>query len=61
MPVILARKDYAAWLDPNNADTDGLLAMLRPADPNPWTLRRVSRKVNSPKNDSPDLIEPVAA
>jgi len=61
MPVILAREDYEAWLDPDNNDTAGLLKMLRPADPAPWALRQVSRKVNSPKNDSPDLLEPVAA
>ncbi len=61
MPVILAPEDYAAWLDPENKDADGIRAMLRPADPAPWTLQEVSRKVNSPKNDSPELIEPVAA
>jgi len=61
MPVILAPEDYAAWLDHQNKDTEGLRAMLRSADPTPWTLQEVSRKVNSPKNDSPDLIESVAA
>jgi hypothetical protein len=35
--------------------------MLHPADPAGWALRQVSRKVNCPKNDSPDLLEPVAA
>jgi len=38
----------------------GLLKLLRPTDPEPWTLRQVSRRVNSPKNDTPDLLEPVA-
>ncbi|MEJ2386439.1 MAG: SOS response-associated peptidase [Chromatiaceae bacterium] len=61
MPVIISPADYAAWLNPENKDADGLRALLRPADPDPWTLRRVSRKVNSPKNDGPDLIEPVVA
>jgi putative SOS response-associated peptidase YedK len=60
MPVVLAPEDYAAWLDPGNQDTTGLLSMLRPAEPAAWELRQVSRKVNSPKNDSPDLLEPVA-
>jgi len=59
MPVILAPEDYAAWLDPSNKDTAGLLKMLHPADPTGWALCQVSRKVNSPKNDSPDLLEPV--
>jgi putative SOS response-associated peptidase YedK len=61
MPVILAPEGYGAWLDPENKDADGLRRMLRPADPAPWMLREVSRKVNSPKNDGPDLIESVAA
>jgi putative SOS response-associated peptidase YedK len=61
MPVILSPEDYGAWLDPETKDTDRLRAMLRPADPDAWKLREVSRKVNNPKNDSPELIEAVAA
>jgi putative SOS response-associated peptidase YedK len=61
MPVILSPESYAAWLDPENNDAEGLRAMLRPAEPEAWTLVEVSRKVNSPKNDSHDLIEPAAA
>jgi putative SOS response-associated peptidase YedK len=61
MPVILAPEDYAVWLDPENANTDALRKMLRPAEPSAWMLRKVSRKVNSPKNDGPERIEPVAA
>jgi len=59
--VILQRKDFAAWLDPANQDAEGLLALLNPADPAPWTLYPVSRHVNSPRNDSPKLLEPVEA
>jgi putative SOS response-associated peptidase YedK len=58
MPVILGRENHAAWLDPDNKDTDGLLAMLRPANPKRWTTHPVSRQVNSPRNDGPDLLEP---
>lgn len=60
MPVILAPTDYAAWIDPRNKDTAALPKLLRPADPDLWELRQVWRKVNSPRNDSPDLLEPVA-
>ena len=59
MPVILGRENYAAWLDPGNKDADGLLAMLKPAEAAPWTVHPVSRQVNSPRNDGPDLVEPV--
>jgi putative SOS response-associated peptidase YedK len=59
MPVILQREDFAAWLDPANTDAEGLLALLKPADPAPLTLYPVSRQVNSPRNDSPELLEPV--
>ena len=61
MPVILGREDYAAWLDPANTDAEGPLAMLKPADPATWTLYPVSRQVNSLRNDSPELLEPVDA
>jgi putative SOS response-associated peptidase YedK len=61
MPVILGRDDYASWLDPGNKDADGLRAMLKPADAARWTMRPVTRQVNSPRNDSPDLLEPVDA
>ena len=59
MPVILGREDHAAWLDPDNRDANGLLAMLKPADPAPWTMHPVSRQVNSPRNDGPALLEQV--
>ena len=61
MPVILQRKDFAAWLDPANTDADDLLAMLKPADPASRTLYPVSRRVNSPGDDSPELLKPVDA
>ena len=40
MPVVLAREDYAAWLDPGNQDAAGLLSMLRPGEPPAWELRQ---------------------
>jgi putative SOS response-associated peptidase YedK len=61
MPIIISPADYAAWLNPENKDRDALRGLLRPADPEPWMFREVSRKVNSPNNDGPELIEPVAA
>lgn len=60
MPVIIDAADYATWLDPNNAQTDELLQLLKPAEPDHWTMHAVSRRVNSPRNDGPDLIAPEA-
>jgi putative SOS response-associated peptidase YedK len=64
MPVVLpaaARDVIRAWLDPDNPDTDALQALLQPSPAAEWALDPVSRRVNSPRNDAPDLIEPVAA
>jgi putative SOS response-associated peptidase YedK len=35
--------------------------MLKPTDAAAWTMHPVSRQVNSPRNDSPDLLEAVDA
>jgi putative SOS response-associated peptidase YedK len=59
MPVILPERQHAHWLDPDDADTDALRAMLAPAEAAGWTLHPVSRAVNNPRNDSPELLEAV--
>jgi putative SOS response-associated peptidase YedK len=56
MPVILAREDHAAWLDPTRPDAERL---LRPC-PDAWlTVQAVSPRVGNVRNDDPELIEPV--
>jgi putative SOS response-associated peptidase YedK len=60
MPVILDRRDYAAWLDPANRDTPGLAALLAPAPEEGWEALPVSTVVNSPANDTPACIQPLA-
>jgi len=59
MPVIIAESDHQAWLDPNNDDIDALRRLLVPAESDSWTLHPVSKAVNNPRNDSPELLEPV--
>lgn len=59
MPVILAPEDYESWLDPGNQDTHSLQQALRP-----WPAERmegwpVSRRVNRPTNDGPELVQPI--
>jgi putative SOS response-associated peptidase YedK len=59
MPAILDPEDYDAWL--TATDTAIAAAMLQ--QPFPAQLMAaypVSTKVNGVKNDTPDLIEPIA-
>jgi putative SOS response-associated peptidase YedK len=59
MPVILDPADYAAWLDPKTPAAD-IAALLRPAPAEPMEAYPVSTLVNSPKNQGPELVAPVA-
>lgn len=57
MPVVLRKDAYEAWLDPELQDKDELNALLT-AESGEWLeFYPVSREVNSPSNDRPDLIE----
>ena len=59
MPVILTKKDEALWIDPKNTDIQKLNNVLKPYDSDDMTEFVVSAKVNTPKNNSPELINPV--
>jgi putative SOS response-associated peptidase YedK len=58
MPVILAPEDRDLWLDPD-AESEALLGLLRPYEGEDLTAYRVSKRVNSPRFDGPECIEPV--
>ena len=59
MPVILGRSDEDAWLDPEVHEQNALQQLLKPC-PSSWlTAVEVSPLVNSPKNNSAALLEPV--
>ncbi len=60
MPVILHKQDYEQWLDPGEVDASKLLPLLKPFDADQMTAYEVSRAVNTPSIDEPQLIEPVA-
>lgn len=63
MPVFLDRAHIDDWIDPAvaSADVPPLLeATLAQADPAAVTRHKVSRNVGSVRNDSPDLVVPVA-
>jgi putative SOS response-associated peptidase YedK len=60
MPVILADKDADDWMNPNNPDPIALKPLLVPPPDDLLVTRPVSPKLNSPKFDSPELLEPFA-
>lgn len=57
MPVILFQEDEELWLDPT-AGPHRLKEALRPYPGERMAAYRVSTLVNSPKNDSPRLLDP---
>jgi putative SOS response-associated peptidase YedK len=58
MPVILAPDAFAVWLDPK-APMEAVLWLLQPAPDTALEAFAVSRRVNRPQEDGPDLIAPV--
>ncbi len=59
MPVILNPQDEFDWLNPLNKDLDQLKKYLKPC-PNDWLSQHaISPLVNSPKNNSKELLEPL--
>ncbi len=58
MPVIIPRDSYASWLDLETEKTF-LKEMLKPYPPEDFSAYPVSRQVNSPGNDGPELIKPL--
>jgi putative SOS response-associated peptidase YedK len=61
MPAMLPRSAFDAWLAPGDVDPAALGALLRPAPAGAMRSWPVSRAVNGPKNDGPELIMPAAA
>jgi putative SOS response-associated peptidase YedK len=59
MPVILPKRAYADWLDPSHQDVQELTSLLKPYLARELEVYEVSRLVNSPKNNAPELIQPV--
>ena len=56
MPVILPASTHAVWLDPANDDVARLDPLLAPYPSELLTSHPVSRRVNSARNDEPDLV-----
>jgi putative SOS response-associated peptidase YedK len=58
MPVVLHKDDYPLWLSPKEEPLPILQALMQPWSDNNITAYPVSKAVNKPANDSPQLIEP---
>jgi putative SOS response-associated peptidase YedK len=57
MPLIIARADYARWLDPDNHDD--VSDLFAPYRVDAMTWHRVSSRVNAVRNDDASLIVPL--
>lgn len=60
MPVIIHSADYQRWLDPATI-TEDLLSLLTPYSADEFAARPVSRLVNNPANDFPELLEKISS
>lgn len=60
MPVVVPPRACSAWLDRSIDDATVLTPLLRPLPPDELEIHRVATLVNSPRNDSPACIRPVA-
>jgi putative SOS response-associated peptidase YedK len=58
MPVILSPEHYPWWLEPKRFEPEFLKTLLRPYPADDMECQRVSKLVNSAKNDGPDCIAP---
>jgi len=58
MPVILDRSHEAAWLDPFVRDRAVIGKMLQPCPTSWMDAVEVSALINSPKNNSPEVLTP---
>ena len=58
MPVILAPDGWPLWLDPAISDKGLLHDLLEPAPDELLAMHPVSRRLNSPHNEGPELLVP---
>ena len=59
MPVMLHEKDFRRWLDPADRMPDELNDLIAPYPAEAMEVWPVSKLVNSPRNEGPDLIQKI--
>ncbi|MBC7811659.1 MAG: SOS response-associated peptidase, partial [Burkholderiales bacterium] len=60
MPVILDPKDYSLWLSDSEV-IDPLVKLMKPYDESQMEAYEVSKLVNKPGNDTPEVVVPLAS
>ncbi|MCH9808651.1 MAG: SOS response-associated peptidase [Alphaproteobacteria bacterium] len=58
MPAILKPEDYEAWIDCSSGSSVGMGKLLKPAAKGLLEIIAVSRELNNPRNDFPEVQEP---
>ena len=59
MPAILEPDSYRFWLNPLPESANNLMKCIKPFPHDELEALEISRLVNSPQNDSPEIIKPV--
>lgn len=59
MPVVIHANDWKAWLDPSVNDRDVVEPLMHPALDTPLDAYPVSIRVNSVRNNGPELLAPL--
>ncbi|GJL59056.1 MAG: DUF159 family protein [Nitrospirales bacterium] len=59
MPVILASKDFANWIDSSLQAVERINVLLRPFPSEEMEAYPVSQLVNNPRNDRPECVVPI--
>jgi putative SOS response-associated peptidase YedK len=58
MPLVLPADRWANWLDPQLNDPDAVRALLERPEPGRFATLPISTRVNSVRNDGPELLQP---
>lgn len=60
MPVIIAPEHFDAWLDCSSGSAEGVMDLLHSPPEDFLQTVEVSRKLNNPRNEGPEVQEPVS-
>lgn len=59
MPAVIDRPDFQTWLDCNEIPAGEAVELLKPAPVSLFEVVEVSTQVNNPRNDDPDIQQPL--